>query len=219
LTSGLTQSRRPVIVSYGRDSCEDRYNPISEATVFRSMTARFSQDGAQDFGSFPKSGRVCSLHFRPRRWFGCRIERILGDFLQTDDVRLSGLREATLDVLSGTVRRQGDDRVLLSAHHTPEAGTVRVEVTVFYSVPTEDLEHAQAIIDWLGRTNRNHSYYRLGGNGTLPVQAEIRLTTGRLRAEHGETFLVTSYSLKAKIRTPRENRGGNAGRSARSLSS
>lgn len=151
-----------------------------------------------------KTGRVCSLHFRPRRWFGCRLDRLLGDFLKSDLRHLSGLAETTVDLLARVVRKQGDDRVLVSAHQQPESGTVRAKVTVFYSVPTEDTEHVNAILGWLGRKDGSHTYFRLGSaDGAWPVKAQLDVQTLRLRAQHGESLLVTTYSLIARARAPR----------------
>jgi len=151
------------------------------------------------------TGKVCSLHFRPRRWFGCRLDRLLGDFLKSDLQHLAGLGETTVDLLARVVRKQGDDRVLVSAHHHPESGTVRAKVTVFYSVPSDDKEHVHAILGWLGRNNGAHSYFRLpSATGAWPVRAKLEIQTLRLRAQHGESFFVTTYSLLARARTPRE---------------
>jgi hypothetical protein len=167
------------------------------------MSDRLGQFG-ESLGPTEKTGKVCSLHFRPRRWFGQRLERILGDFLASDAVHLAGLREATLDLLAGVVRKQGDDRVLLSAHHLPESGVVRAKVTVFYSVPTDEPEQVAAILGWLGRKEAVHSYYRLGTKvGAWPVRASLEVQTVRLRASRGESSLVTTYSLLAESRAPR----------------
>lgn len=174
------------------------------------MTGRVIEGEVSPFQQLQKTGRVCSLHFRPRRWFGCRLEKILGDFLETSDVRLSGLRQAALDLLTGVVRRQGDERVLVSAHQIPETGAVQIEVTVFFSVPTDEPEHVQAIVGYLGRSSRTHNHYRLGTReGALPVQAQLRVATGRVRAQHGESFLVTTYSFRSHLRVAPEvpNRG------------
>jgi hypothetical protein len=151
-------------------------------------------------------GRVCSLHYRPRRWFGCRLERIVSDFVETRDPRLSGLPRAVGDLLIGAVRNHEDRRVMVSAHHSPEKALVRVTVTIFYALPTEDPVHLDAIVEWLGRGNKTSKYYRLGTpDGALPVKATLNIRSTRLRGEHGESQMVTTLTATARAVMPKAN--------------
>lgn len=161
--------------------------------------ARSSNEGTHRLAT-SGGGRVCSLHFRPRRWFGCRLDRIVTEFLETTEPQLFGVALSVADLLRGVVRNREDDRVLVSAHHNPALGEALVAVTVVFRLPTEDKAHLDAIVAWLGRANKTSSYYRLGtAAGAFPVRATLRVQTTRTKSEHGESEMVTTFTVKARV--------------------
>ena len=168
-------------------------------------------------------GRNLSLEFRPRRFFGFRLDRIVNDFLGNPELRSLGLRVTLLDLLRGAVRSDLDERVLVSAHHSPRRGAVLATVTLFYHLPSAETRELEELIELLGRRPGDHDYYRMGTpEGTLPVRGSLEIRTMPLGATpplgattaRGETALVTTLTAMAElveVRTPEDKRKAKNG--------
>lgn len=163
----------------------------------------------------PEGGRFCSLEYRPRRWFGFRLDRVLREFLATEMSEFAGLGMTVTDLLQGVVRPGSDRKVRVSAHHSRTQGVVLATVEVTYRVPSSDPEHAWAIAGWLGRTARQGTYFRLGTpGGELPVRATLTIDTELVCMCHGETEFRTTFVVRAGTRARRNSgfphRGGES---------
>lgn len=147
-------------------------------------------------------GCVCSLSYRPRRWFGYRLEEVLAEFLSNEEPRLSGLRAAIVDLLRGAVRSDLDERVLVSAHQSGPRSAALVTVTVFYRLPSTDAEHLGQVLTELGRGSLATSHYRMAHGSALPVRARLRIRTSVVGMERGESSLVTTLTAVARATLP-----------------
>lgn len=156
-------------------------------------------------------GRNLSLEFRPRRFFGFRLDHIVNDFLGTPEARSFGLRVTLLDLLRGAVRSDLDERVLVSAHHSPRRGAVLATVTLFYHLPSADTAELEQVLELLGRRPGDHDYYRMGtADGTLPVRGALEIRTMPLGSAtaRGETALVTTLTAMAELVEVKTPEGG-----------
>ncbi|OQX70006.1 MAG: hypothetical protein B6A08_02240 [Sorangiineae bacterium NIC37A_2] len=153
-----------------------------------------------------QGGRVCSLEYRPRRWFGFRLERILDDFFATEKA-LVGLSQAVHDLLQGVVRPSLDRLVRVSAHHSRAHGAVLVTLEITSRVPTTDPEHVTAIMNWLGRNCHESSYHRLGSGeyGIFPVRASLSVRSEVLGTHHGESEIRSTFVVSARAEPPRRS--------------
>ena len=145
-------------------------------------------------------GRMCSLEYRPRRWFGCRLEKIVGDFFQTDDATAAGLRVAVLDLLRGAVRHEFDERVLVNAHHAPDLGSAQVTVTVFFRLPSDQPTEINEVLGLLGRLSTRTSHFRFGTTATRATAATLAVQSKVLHEQEGESMLVTALTVCAQLR-------------------
>lgn len=172
------------------------------------MVGLASDGGAE---SVPEGGRVCSLEYRPRRWFGFKLERVLREFLGTECSELAGLGATMSDLLKGVVRPGSDRCVRVAAHHSRTKGLVLATVEITCRVPSSDPEHVWAIVGWLGRARHESSYFRLGTlEGELPVQATLLIESEILGVRHGETDVRTTFVIRAWTRPRRSEPSGRS---------
>ena len=140
-------------------------------------------------------GRVCSLDFRPIRFFGCRVEKVLAEFFSCDDPALAKMPEAIWDLTQGAVRPGLDDRVLVEAAFSPQRGHGQASVTLFYRIPSVDLPTTDKVLGLLDRRSTKSGYHRFGSGAALSLRGSTRVRTSIVGRDAGESLLVTTMIL------------------------
>lgn len=147
-------------------------------------------------------GRVCNLDFRPSRFFGCRIEKVLAEFFCCEDKSLAKMPEAIWDLTRGVVRPGLDDRALVEAAFSPRNGQGRALVSLYYRLPSVDATTTERILTLLGRRSNVSGYYRFGSGESKSLRANARVRTSVVGHDSGESLLVTSLVLNLRVVEP-----------------
>ncbi len=149
-------------------------------------------------------GRVCSLDFRPSRFFGCRVDKVLSEFFSCDDPDLAKMPEAIWDLTQGTVRPGLDDRVLVEAVFSPGGGHGRASVTLFYRLPSVESNITDKVLRLLDRRSTRSGYYRLGDGQARSLRGATRVRTSIVGHDSGESLLVTTMIFSLSAVAPKE---------------
>ena len=151
---------------------------------------------------------MCSLDFRPSRFFGCRVEQVLADFFASEEPLLAGMSEAFWDLSQGTIRPGLDDRVTLVANFSPERGRGNVTLTLFYRLPCVETKLTEKVLKLLDRRSTRSSYYRFGHGKAASVRATTRVRTSVVGEDEGESYLVTTMVLGVRALIHQEQSTG-----------
>lgn len=151
--------------------------------------------------------RVCRLDFRPSRFFGCRVERVLADFFASEHPQLEGIAEAFWDLTQGTIRPGLDDRVTLDANFSPELGRGHVTMTLFYRLPCIETALIEKVLKLLDRRSTRSSYYRFGRAKAASVRATTHVRTSVVGEDEGESYLVSTMVLGVRAIIDSEESG------------
>jgi len=146
--------------------------------------------------------RVCSLAFRPSRFFACRIEDVLADFFLCDDLELVGMSQVAWELLHSTVVAKLDERVTVDAAFSPAHATGCVHVCLYYRLPTTELGSTERTLQLLDRSSRASGYYRFGRGAALPLRAHCRVRSSVVGFQAGESLMVTSLLLSLEAVQP-----------------
>lgn len=141
---------------------------------------------------------MCSLDFRPRRFFSRRVEAVLADFFASENPLLAGMPKALWDLSQGIVRPGLDDRVTLDATFSPERGLGNVTLTLFYRLPCVETNLIESALKTLDRRSTCSTYYRFGQGQGASVQATTRVRTSVEGEDEGESHLVTTMALRVR---------------------
>lgn len=114
--------------------------------------------------------RVCSLAFRPSRFFVCRIEEVLADFFLCDDLKLAGMPEVAWDLLHSIVRAKLDERVTVDAAFSPAlAQDACTSASTIVCPPRSSLALSALCNSWIGGPQRM-DIIDLGGVWLCPYE-------------------------------------------------
>ncbi len=151
-------------------------------------------------------GCVCSLDFRPSRFFGCNVEKVLAEFFTCGDPRLAGMPDAFWDLTQGTIRPILDDRVVIEAQFSPRIGKGQVTMTLFFRLPSTDGAMVERVLCALDRRTSSSSYHRFGeGNEVASLRGHTRVRTSIVGEDKGESFLMTTLVLSVRALTDSKN--------------
>jgi len=142
-----------------------------------------------------RGGRVCSLDFRPSRFFGCRVEKVLAEFFSVQDPRLGAMADAFWDLSQGTIRSGLDDRVTVEAAFDPSRGRGSATLSLFYRLPCIETGLTEKVLRILDRRTTSSGYYRFGRDGAASVRGSMRVRTSVVGHDDGESYLVTTMVL------------------------
>ncbi len=154
---------------------------------------------------------MCSLDFRPSRFFGCRVEKVLSEFFSCDDPSLEKMPEAIWDLTQGTVRPGLDDRVVVEAAFSPRRAQGQASVTLFYRLPSVDTKITDKVLQLLDRRSTKSGYYRFGRGEACSLRGATRVRTSIVGRDSGESLLITTmiFSLNAVVQKEKvEDLGG-----------
>ena len=161
------------------------------------MTSLVSRKGPV-LGLKGASGRVCSLDFRPSRFFGCQVEKVLAEFFSSEQPELGAMPDAFWDLTQGTVRPALDDRVVVEASFCPSEKKGDVCISLFYRLPCVESQRLDAVLGALDRRSTRSGYFRFGAGVHHALRGSTRVRTSVVGRDAGESYLVTTTLLSVR---------------------